>query len=62
MTKKIITVIGILGVLLMIWIAVSFIDVNMHNDVFADDYKNYASWNFFEVFFGVKTNEKAECN
>ena len=52
MTKKIVSVIGVLGVILMIWIAVSFVDVNAHNDVFADDYKDYFSWNFFEIFFG----------
>lgn len=37
-------------VLVMIWLIASFIDVNAHNDVFAEDFGNYASWNVFELF------------
>lgn len=30
-----------------LWLFASWIDVNCHNDYFADDYQDFASWNFF---------------
>jgi len=45
-------IILIIGIFLLAWIFVSFCDTNVHNDPFDEDYQNYASWNFFEVFFG----------
>ena len=50
MTKKIVTFIGVLGVVLMVWITASFFDTNANNSAFSE--KEYAPWNFFEIFFG----------
>lgn len=41
-----------LGTLFTLWIVVSFIDINMHNDPFAEDYKEYQEWNAFLTVFG----------
>lgn len=38
--------------LFTMWIVVSFIDINMHNDPLADDYKEYQEWNAFLIMFG----------
>jgi hypothetical protein len=43
----------VICVIFIVWIVASFIDVNAHNDVFAEDYGNYASWNVFELFFDI---------
>jgi len=40
----------LIGFILMIWVGVSFIDVNIHNDIASDSYGQYADWNFFEIF------------
>lgn len=34
------------------WLVASFIDINMHNDPFAEDYKEYQEWNAFLTMFG----------
>ena len=33
-----------------LWAAASFVDVNMHNDVFMENYGNFADWNLFTIF------------
>lgn len=33
-----------------LWTAASFVDVNMHNDVFMENYGNFANWNLFTIF------------
>jgi hypothetical protein len=50
--KKIGNVFAVLGIILMIWIFISFIDINTHNSPFENDYQSYLSWNFFIIFFG----------
>lgn len=40
----------LIGFILIIWVGVSFIDVNIHNDITSDSYGQYADWNFFEIF------------
>lgn len=37
-------------ILLTVWVGVSFIDVNIHNDITSSSYGQYADWNFFEIF------------
>ena len=39
------------GVILIIWIVASFINIGLHNDPFDDDYKNYWEYNFFVLAF-----------
>lgn len=41
----------LIGFIFMIWVGVSFIDVNIHNDITSNNYGQYADWNFFEIFF-----------
>ena len=50
--KKITNIIAVLSVVFILWIMVSFIDINMHNSPFSPDYQDYSFWNFFTVFFG----------
>jgi hypothetical protein len=38
----------------LVWLAVSWIDTNEHNDPFSEDYKNYSQWNAFEVIRNLK--------
>ena len=33
-----------------LWAAASFIDVNMHNDIFMENYREFANWNLFTIF------------
>ena len=33
-----------------LWAAASFIDVNMHNDIFMENYGEFANWNLFTSF------------
>ena len=33
-----------------LWAAASFIDVNMHNDIFMENYGEFANWNLFTIF------------
>ena len=33
----------------LIWLVASFVDVNMHNGIFSDNYQQYASWNLFAM-------------
>ena len=58
--KKIRTIIGIIGVLLVLWIMVSYIDISAHNSPFTPDFKDYSSWNFFTIFFWKKKVDKSQ--
>ena len=40
-----------LAVIFIVWIVASFFNIGLHNHPFDDDYKDYASWNFFVLFF-----------
>lgn len=51
MKKAISNVLTIVSVLLLLWLAMSFIDVNIHNNPLSDNYQNFASWNIFELIF-----------
>ena len=54
MKKKIRTwkvLVNIVIVLLVLWGLLSIIDTNIHNSPFSDSYKNYQSWNLFEILF-----------
>ena len=51
MKKAISNVLIIVGVLFLLWIAMSVIDVNIHNNPLSDSYQNFANWNIFELIF-----------
>lgn len=44
---------GILAALILLWVFVSFIDTNLHNDAFSDAYGQYAEWNAFNLLCGL---------
>ena len=41
----------ILSIMFLLWILISFIDVNLHNNA-AETVKEIANWNFFKILFG----------
>ena len=45
---KIITTIAVLSI---VWIVASFFNIGLHNNPFDENYKDYASWTFFVLFF-----------
>jgi hypothetical protein len=49
--KKLTVIINIVFVLFLLWILISFIDVNLHNNA-AETAKEIADWNFFKILFG----------
>lgn len=52
MKEKIGTILAILGFCAFLWFGASIVDVGMHNDPFAEDYKEYQEWNAFLIMFG----------
>ena len=38
---------AVLMILFLLWVGISFIDINEHNSPVQDDYKHYAEWNIF---------------
>ena len=42
----------IVSVTFGLWLFASWVDVNAHNDYFANDYQDFANWNFFIHFAG----------
>ena len=40
----------IVSVTFGLWLFASWVDVNAHNDYFANDYQDFANWNFFIHF------------
>lgn len=46
-------VLAVIGIILVLWVMISFIDINFHNSPFSSDYLNYADWNFFSIVFGA---------
>jgi hypothetical protein len=51
MKKAISNLLTIVSVLLLLWVAMSVFDVNIHNNPLSDNYQNFASWNIFELIF-----------
>ena len=51
--KTISKILAVVGILLTLWIVISFIDINFHNSPFSEDYLHYANWNFFSLVFGA---------
>lgn len=43
--------VNIIIVLIVLWVFLSIVDINLHNDPFSDNYKSYQSWNIFEILF-----------
>lgn len=41
----------LIAILFMVWLVVSFVDVNIHNDICNPDYGEFAKWNAFKLFF-----------
>ena len=44
------TLLCIVSVTFGLWLFASWVDVNAHNDYFANDYQDFANWNFFIHF------------
>ena len=36
-----------LSVAFLVWVVLSFINVNLHNDPFGTEYQQFANWNLF---------------
>ena len=36
-----------MSVIFLLWVTISFIDINEHNNPMEENYKNYAEWNIF---------------
>lgn len=39
----------VLAAIVILWGVASFVDINLHNNPMEEDYKDYASWNFFTI-------------
>jgi len=50
MKKALINISTVIGVALFIWLLLSFVDVNIHNNPVAENYQQFAQWNFFDLF------------
>lgn len=51
-TKKVVSwVIGVLVVMFMVWMVISFFDTNIHN---GDMNYHYSGWNFFNILVKAK--------
>ena len=50
MKKALTNILTIISVALFIWLLFSFVDVNIHNNPAADNYQQFAQWNFFKLF------------
>lgn len=44
------TLLTIFSVSMLLWFFASYVDVVCHNTKFDEQYKDYASWNFFVIF------------
>ena len=44
------------AVVFFIWFVVSFINMNMCNDPFSKNYRNYASWNLISIIVESSQN------
>jgi hypothetical protein len=44
----------IFGVVLLCWIAASFVDINLHNNPFSENYLQYSCWNVIEIIENIK--------
>ena len=51
MKKKILNLSTIISVMFMLWFVASFIDVNLYNTPFTDNYGQFANWNLFAILF-----------
>ena len=47
--KVIGNIVAVVGIIILFWILVSWVDINNNNDPLNKNYKNYANWNFFTV-------------
>lgn len=47
-------IVTLIVIAFLIWLVISWIDINQHNNPFSNDYLNYAKWNLFEIFHKVK--------
>lgn len=39
--------------LLLMWIFISFIEINLHNDITTATYAQYSNWNFFNILLSL---------
>ena len=50
MKKVISNILTIVSVAMIVWLLLSFVDVNIHNNPVAENYQQFAQWNFFNLF------------
>lgn len=48
--NKIKTICSTILVIVLLWLVMSVVDVDLHNDPFKEDFGNYHSWNIFTFF------------
>jgi len=53
MKKLLSTTFTIVSILAVIWIIISIINTNACNDPFSVNYKDYASWNLFQMLYQI---------
>ncbi len=44
-------ILSVICILFFIYLLISFIDTNLHNQPFTDSYGKYADWNIFNILF-----------
>ena len=50
MKKVISNILTIVSVAMIVWLLLSVVDVNIHNNPVAENYQQFAQWNFFNLF------------
>jgi uncharacterized membrane protein len=50
MKKVISNILTIVSVAMIVWLLLSFVDVNIHNNPAAENYQQFAQWNLFKLF------------
>ena len=56
MSKKLGKILTVIGVSFLLWVFISWVDINNHNDPFNENYQDYSSWNYFTLVFGEGDN------
>ena len=51
MKKILVNALTILSVLMIVWLILSFVDVNIHNNPANEHFGEYALWNLFKILW-----------
>lgn len=49
---------AVVSVVVFIWLGLSVLDVNAHNNAFENDYGKFSKWNAFIIFTDILEGEK----